>query len=58
MIFSEEFDKTLFFSDVNYLFLPAGDVGKWLYLIAGIGLPLLLEGFILQIKKRIKRTKR
>lgn len=53
-----EFDKTLFFSDVNYLFLPAGDVGKWLYLIAGIGLPLLLEGFILQIKKRIKRTKR
>ncbi len=49
-----EFDRTLFFSDVNYLYLPAGDVGKWLYLIVGIGLPLLFAKLTERLKQGVK----
>ena len=39
-----DFDRVLYQTDVNYVYLPAGpEAGKWIYLVAGIGLPLLIE---------------
>lgn len=37
-----EFNTELFFADINYTYLPRGDIGKWLYMIVGIGGPLLI----------------
>ncbi len=38
-----EFDRELFFSDINFLYLPGGsEAGKWVYLAAGILLPLVI----------------
>lgn len=39
-----EFDAVLFFTDINYVYTIGGsDAGKCIYLIAGIGMPLLLS---------------
>lgn len=39
-----EFDEVLFFTDINYVYTIGGsDAGRCIYLIAGIGLPLLLS---------------
>ena len=33
----------MFFSEINFLYLAGGsEAGKWLYLFAGIGLPLVI----------------
>ena len=38
-----EFDSVMFFSEINFLYLAGGsEAGKWLYLFAGIGLPLVI----------------
>lgn len=40
-----EFDVSLFFSEINFVYLPGGsEAGKWIYLFAGIGIPLLIAG--------------
>lgn len=43
-----EFNTELFFADINYTYLPRGDIGKWLYLMIGIGAPLMIG---VQVKK-------
>lgn len=38
-----EFDTELFFSEINFIYLPGGGESmKWIYLAAGIALPLLI----------------
>lgn len=38
-----EFDRELFFSEINFVYLAGGSEGsKWIYLLAGIGLPLVI----------------
>lgn len=38
-----EFDSEMFFTEINFTYLPGGNEGiKWIYLAAGIALPLLL----------------
>lgn len=50
--FCENFDTVMYFSDINFLYLPKGaETVKWLYLTAGVGIPLLLAG----IEKRVRR---
>lgn len=40
----EEFAPELFFNDIGYVYLIGGtEVGKWIYLVAGIGIPLLIK---------------
>ena len=44
--FCQEFNQELFFNDIGYIYLAGGtEASKWIYLIAGIGLPLLLLSF-------------
>lgn len=55
--FCRDFDRAAFFSDVNYLYLLRGaDAAKWIYLAAGIALPLLLRQGVEKI--RIYKIKR
>lgn len=51
----DTFEKQLFFSDVNYLYLPMGDTGKWLYLLVGIGIPLLCGEQMKRMKRMFRR---
>ncbi|MCM1136550.1 MAG: acyltransferase family protein [Clostridium sp.] len=38
-----EFDSTMFFSEINFIYLAGGsEASKWLYLFVGIGLPLVI----------------
>ncbi len=38
-----EFDREMFFSEINFVYLAGGsEASKWLYLLAGIGLPLMI----------------
>ena len=38
-----EFDAAMYFSEINFIYLPKGaEVGKWIYLFAGIWIPLLI----------------
>ena len=38
-----EFDRELFFSEVNFVYLAGGsEASKWIYLLVGIGFPLLI----------------
>ena len=40
----QEFDAAMYFSEINFVYLPGGaEAAKWLYLFAGIGLPLLFS---------------
>ncbi len=40
----QEFDASMYFSEINFVYLPGGaEAAKWLYLFAGIGLPLLFS---------------
>lgn len=49
--FCRDFDRAAFFSDVNYLYLLRGsDAAKWIYLAAGIALPLLLRQGVEKIR--------
>lgn len=41
-------------NDINYVYLVGGtEVGKWIYLILGIALPLLLEKGIRSVKEKL-----
>lgn len=40
-----EFDTEMFFSEINFVYLPGGaEAGKWIYLLAGIVMPLMIGG--------------
>ena len=40
----EGFDSKMFFEEVNFVYLAGGaEASKWLYLLVGIGLPLLIS---------------
>lgn len=42
-----EFDVDMFFHDIGYVYLAgATEAGKWIYLLAGIGIPVLLGRLI------------
>ncbi|MGN1180874.1 MAG: acyltransferase family protein [Suilimivivens sp.] len=42
----QEFDTSMYFSEINFVYLPGGaEAAKWIYLLAGIGIPLLIAGF-------------
>lgn len=58
-VWCAEFDTGLFFSDINYVYTIGGsDAGKWIYLIAGIGMPLLLaQGTQHLVDRKGKATK-
>lgn len=50
-----EFDTQLFFSDINFVFLPGGvEADKWLYLMAGIVIPLIITGGQQTVVRAIK----
>lgn len=39
-----EFDRQMFLCDIGYIYLAGGtEASKWIYLMAGIGIPLLIE---------------
>lgn len=39
--FCADFDREMFFCEINFVFLPGGaEASKWIYLAAGVGLPL------------------
>lgn len=41
--FCGEFDREMFFSEVSFVYLAGGsEASKWIYLFAGIGLPLVI----------------
>ena len=49
-----EFDLQMFFHDIGYVYLAGGTEGsKWIYLLAGIGMPLLLQKGIEKIFKKV-----
>lgn len=38
-----EFDVSMYLSEINFIYLPGGtEAGKWIYLFAGIGIPLMI----------------
>lgn len=46
-----EFDRELFFHDINYIYLAGGtEASKWIYLLAGIAIPLLLGEMLGKVK--------
>lgn len=58
-----DFDKTMYLADIGYLYVPGGIAAfKWIYLIAGLTLPLLAAALekkvkeLLEIKKMVKET--
>lgn len=52
-----EFDRTLFTTDIYYVYLPYGMLEiKWLYLSVGLALPLLLSLAGDKIKTRLKTS--
>lgn len=51
-----EFDAELFFYEINFVYLPGGaEAGKWIYLLAGIGLPLVMSMLWTRAGERISR---
>lgn len=41
--FCTEFDTEMFFSEINFVYLPGGvEAGKWIYLMVGIVFPLMI----------------
>ncbi len=46
-------DREMFLYDIGYVYLAGGTEGsKWIYLLAGIGMPLLLQKGIKKIFKK------
>lgn len=46
-----EFDRELFFHDINYIYLTGGtETSKWIYLLAGIAIPLLISEMLGKVK--------
>ena len=51
------FDRELFFHDINYVYLPGGtEASKWIYILAGIGVPLLIAEGLKKIKVFMGKT--
>lgn len=45
------FDREMFFYDINYVYLAGGtEASKWIYLLAGVGMPLLLQEGMRKLK--------
>lgn len=51
-----EFDAAMYFSEINFIYLPKGaETGKWIYLLAGIELPLLAAGAAVRLRRTAVR---
>lgn len=52
--FCSEFDREMFFSEIGFVYLAGGsEAGKWIYLLTGIGLPLVIAGLQRYIAEKI-----
>ena len=57
--FCREFDTQMFFSEVNFIYLAGGaEASKWIYLFAGIGIPVMIAELQHWISRGIKKIKR
>ena len=58
--FCGEFEQEMFFHDIGYVYLMGGtEASKWIYLIMGIGVPLIVKEEVEKMKKfGIQRFKR
>lgn len=53
--FCSEFDKNMYFADVNYVYMASvSEAGKWLYLIAGIMIPLWIGIVTDKVKNELR----
>lgn len=51
-----EFDTEMFFSEINFIYLPGGsEAGKWLYLMAGISFALMIAGLQQAVGRILRR---
>ncbi len=51
----KEFDREMFYSEINFVYLAGGsEASKWLYLLAGIGLPLIIAWVQQKIGKGVR----
>ena len=51
------FDRELFFHDINYVYLAGGtEASKWIYLLAGMGVPVLIKGGLNRVKAFVRKT--
>ncbi len=54
-----EFDTTMFFSEISFIYLPGGaESSKWIYLIAGIGIPLLIANLQRAAGRSVRKLKK
>ncbi len=54
-----EFDTEMFFSEINFVYLPGGaEAGRWIYLLVGIGLPLVIAEGTRNIGKMIAHKRK
>ncbi len=52
-----EFDSEMFFNEINFVYLAGGsEASKWIYLLAGIGLPLIIADLQHRIGRRLSRA--
>lgn len=50
----QEFDTSMYFSEINFVYLPGGsEAAKWIYLLAGIGIPLLIASIQRTVGEKI-----
>lgn len=51
-----EFDVAMFLSEINFIYLPNGaEAGKWIYLIAGIGIPLMIANLQRALGRAVRK---
>lgn len=51
-----EFDVSMFLSEINFIYLPNGaEAGKWIYLIAGIGIPLMIANLQRALGRAVRK---
>ena len=57
--FCAEFDQEMFFQDIGYVYIAGGaEESKWIYLLAGIAVPILVgKGILLSCCERASRGK-
>ena len=52
-----EFDQEMFFHEIGFVYLAGGaEASKWIYLFAGIALPLVIAELQYCVSKRVKRN--
>lgn len=55
--FCAGFNKESFFHDINYIYLAGGtEASKWIYLLAGMGVPVLIKGGLNRVKAFVRKT--